>query len=76
MATFLFGDEDTLLIGDLLLLFLLSTEIPDLKGIGPIVDLFKFDWFKFEPKEFLSWPDLFLSRKRELDAFDVGSSLE
>lgn len=73
---FLFGDEDTLLTGDLLLLFLLSTEIPDLNGKGPTVDLFMFNWLKCEPIEFLTWPYLFLSRLyREFVALDVGSSL-
>ena len=77
MAKFLFGDDETLLTGDLLLLFLLSTEIPDLNGKGPTVDLFRFDWLKWEPKECLIWLDLLLSRLyRELDEPDVGSSLE
>ena len=63
---FLFGDEDTLLTGDLLLLLLLPTEIPDLKlkcegGVEPAVDLSSFTLLTFSSTKFLDGLDLLLS---------------
>ena len=76
MATFLFGEEVTLLTGDLLLLLLLSTETPALRAKceekeGPNLD-FGIPWLPvFVSNKFLGGLDLLY---RELFELDEGSS--
>ena len=78
----LFGDEDTLLTGDLLLLLLLPTEIPDLKvkcagGVDPAVDLSPFTLSTFSSINFLDGLGLLLSWEYwESVELGNGSSLE